>query len=337
MKSNVAVRLVARLLAAITAAMIALATQAAAPPAQSLAADYPNRPIRIVDGYAAGALNDYTARLVGQYLSERTGQPVIVENRPGATGNIGAAIAAKAAPDGYTLFIALSSSMAASVTLFPDVGYDLLKDFAYISTVGSGTFVLVVGPTVPVKSVQELVALAKAKPRQIRYGSAGVGSPLHLGMELLNIMSGVEMTHVPYKSSALMAPAMVAEEVHVGFSSLVSSLPLIKAGRLMPLAVTGAKRTNALPDLPTVAESGFPGFNVTPWYGLLVPAATPAAIVKGLNTEVNRILLIPDVQSKFAIQGVEAVGSTPERFKEIMQAEVELWAKVIRDGNIKAK
>lgn len=319
------------------AAIVALAAHAAAPPAQHLAGDYPSRPIRIVDGYAAGAMNDYAARLVGQYLSVRTGQPVIIENRPGATGNIGAAIAAKAVPDGYTLFIALSSSMAASVTLFPDVGYDLLKDFAYIATVGFGTFVLVAGPAAPVKSLQELIALAKAKPRYVRYGSSGVGGPLHLGMEVLIRSAGIEMTHVPYKSSAQMAPAMVAEEVHVGFSSLASALPLLKAGRLMPLAVTGAKRTNALPDLPTVAESGFPGFNVTPWYGLLVPAATPAAIVKGLNTEVNRILLIPEVQSRFAIQGVEAVGSTPARFKEIMQAEVELWAKVIRDGNIKAK
>jgi tripartite-type tricarboxylate transporter receptor subunit TctC len=337
MTTFVVIRYAAQLVAAVAAATVPAVAHAASAPAHRPAGDYPNRPIRIVDGYAAGAMNDFAARLVGQHLSERTGQPVVVENRPGATGNIGAALAAKAAPDGYTLFIALSSSMAASVTLFPDVGYDLLKDFAYISTVGSGTYVLVAGPTVPAKSLSALIALAKAKPGHIRYGSSGVGGPLHLGMEVLNRSAGIEMTHVPYKSSALMAPAMVADEVHVGFSSLASSLPLIKAGRLMPLAVTGAKRTNALPDTPTVAESGFPGFNVTPWYGLLAPAATPAAIVKELNSEINKILLLPDVQAKFAVQGVEAAGSTPERFKEIMQAEVELWAKVIRDGNIKAK
>lgn len=301
------------------------------------AADYPARPIRIIDGFAPGSANDFVARVVGEHLTPRLGQSVVVENRPGATGNIGAAIAAKATPDGHTLFIGLSSSMAASASLFPDLGYNLLKDFDYVTLAGYGTYVLVVGPNVPAKSLQALVALAKSRPGELRYGSAGVGSPLHLGMEMMNRMAGVRMSHVPYKSSALMAPAMVNDEVQVGFSSLASAQALIKAGRLTPLAVTGTRRAKAFPQLPTVAESGFPGFDVTPWYGFLAPAGTPRAAVGKLNKVMNDVLQLPEVEAKFETQGIEPAGSTPEQFKKVMTSEVQLWNKVIREAGIKAK
>jgi tripartite-type tricarboxylate transporter receptor subunit TctC len=325
-------------LGALTAiGLLASGTGIAASSTQRIVADYPYKPIRIVDGSVAGNLNDYLARVIGQKLTERFGQPVIIENHPGAAGNIGANIAAKAAPDGYTMFIALSSWMASSVSLFPNLNYNLMKDFAFVTLVGSGNFVLVVGPAVPAKSVQELMALARSKPDQVRYGSAGVGSPLHLGMELLNMMAGVRMAHVPYKSSALMTPALVADEVQAGFSGFGTAMPLVKAGRLSALAVTSARRAVAYPELPTIAESGFPGFDVTPWYGLIAPAAAPPAIIKGLNSEIIKILQLPEVKASFASQGVEAIGSTPERFKELMQAEVEVWAKVIKTANIRVE
>jgi tripartite-type tricarboxylate transporter receptor subunit TctC len=319
----------------VVAAAICVTAMTAVVHAQS-AAGYPNKPIRFIDGFPAGGGTDYLARVIGQKLTNRFGQLVIVDNRPGAAGNVGAEIAAKGTPDGYTLMMGLTSTLAPSPSLYPRLPYNVMRDFEFVTLVASGTYVLLVHPSVPAKSVSELVALAKSKPGQIRYGSSGVAGPLHLAAELLKTRTGADMLHVPYKGAAPVVAAVTAGEVQVGFASLAAALPLIKAGRLTALAVTSAKRAQAFPELPTIAESGFPGFDITPRYGVLAPASTPSAIVKLLNSEIGKILQQPDIQTMFASQGLEATGSTPEQFRNIMQAEIAQWAKVIRDANIKA-
>lgn len=320
-----------RLLAAsMLAAVVLISTAVAAEP-------YPTKPIRVLDGFPPGGGTDYLARVVARKLTDGFGQPVIVDNRPGATGNLAAQIVARANPDGYTWLMGLTSVLAPSYTLYPRMGYNLLKDFAYVTLVASGTYVLSVHPSVPAKSVSELVAIAKAKPGGMRYGSSGVAGPLHLAMELLKGRTGIELLHVPYKGAAPVITALAAAEVQVGFTSVAAAMPLVKARRLNALAVTSAKRATVLPELPTIAESGFPGYDVTPWYGILVPAKTPAAIITLLNTEIGKVLRMSDVQASFASQALEATGSTPERFKAIMADEVKLWARVIKDAGVKAE
>jgi tripartite-type tricarboxylate transporter receptor subunit TctC len=298
--------------------------------------NYPNKVIRLVEGFPPGGASDYVDRVIAQKLAERLGQSVIVDNRTGAGGNIGAEIAAKATPDGYTLFMATSAA-AISPSLYPKLNYKVMRDFAYVTLVASGTYILVAYPSVPAKSVAELVSLAMSHPRQITYGSAGVGSPPHLAGEMLKIRTGVDMPHVPYKGAGPLSAAMVAGEVKVAFASPASVVTLIKAGRLNALAVTSANRAKAFPELPTIAESGYPGFDVTSFYGVVAPITTSIAIVKLLNTEIGKILQMPAVQAMFATQGLEATGSTPERFSQMMQTEIEKSAKVIKDANIKAE
>ncbi len=298
---------------------------------------YPTKPVRMLDGFPPGGGTDYLARVIGRKLTDSFGEPVIVDNRPGATGNLAAEIVARANPDGYTWLMALTSVLAPSHTLYPRMGYNVLKDFAFVTVVASGTYVLSAHPSVPAKSVSELVAIAKAKPGGMRYGSSGVAGPLHLAMELLKGRTGIELLHVPYKGAAPVIVALAAGEVQVGFTSVAAAMPMVKAKRLNALAVTSAKRATALPELPTIAESGFPGFDVTPWYGIVVPAKTPAAIVTLLNTEIGKVLRMPDVQANFATQAFEAMGSTPERFRAIIADEVKLWARVIKDAGVKAE
>jgi tripartite-type tricarboxylate transporter receptor subunit TctC len=319
------------------ASMCAAPSQAASEPAQRMVGDYPYKPIRIIDSFAAGGSTDYMARVLGQKITERFGQPVIVDNRSGAAGNLAAELVAKATPDGYTLLMAVLPALAPSATLYPRLGYDVLKDFAYVTLIAAGTYVVVVNPASPAHSLNELIALAKARPGQISYGSSGVGGPLHLAGELLKSRTGANILHVPYKGAAPVVAAVAGGEVQVGFASLSGALPMIKAQRLTALAVTSARRAKAFPELPTIAESGFPGFDVTPWYGILIPAATPAPIVGALNTELGKVLQAPDIQASFLAQGLEATGSTQERFKAIMQSEIEKWAKVIKDAGIKAE
>ena len=322
--------------AAVTAAA-ALAGESATARTATVTQDYPQRPIRIIDGFPAGGATDYLSRVIGQKLSERFGQTVLVENRPGAAGNIGAEIAAHATPDGYSLHIGLTSILAPSRSLYSKLNYDLLNDFAYVTLVASGTYILSVHPSVPARSLSELVALAKSKPGQLSYSSGGVASSLHLAGEILKNRTGVDILHVPYKGGAPAAAAVTAGEVQLGFASPAAALPLMKGGRIIALAVSSAKRAKAFPELPTIAESGYPGFDVTPWYGILAPVATPAPIIRLLNVEIAKVLQMADVQALFATQGMEAAGSTPEQFKQIMQAEVAQWAKVIRDANIKGQ
>ena len=310
---------------------------AAAPAEEREASSYPYRPIRFIEAFGAGGTTDYLARVVGQKLTERFGQQIVVDNRPGAGGNIGAEMAAKAAPDGYTLFMGVVPILAAARSMYARLGYDPVKDFDGITGLVAGNYVLVVGSSVPVKSVQDLIRLARSKPGQLRYGSSGVGSTLHLAMEMLKSMASLDLLHVPYKGGPPMVAAIAAGEVEVGTPSLTLGLPLIKAGRLHPIAVTGAKRAREFPQLPTIAESGVPGYDLTPWYASFAPAGTPRAVVALLSAEINRIIQLPELQAGFAAQGLEASGSTPERLKQILQAETEKWGQVIRSANIKAE
>lgn len=300
------------------------------------AASFPARPIRIVDGFPAGGGTDYLARVLATKITESVGQPVIVDNRPGAASNLAAELVARSNPDGHTWFMGLTSVLAPSVSLYPKLQYNLVKDFAYASLVATGTYVLVTHPSLQVKSVQELVKVARSKPGELRYGSSGVAGPLHLAAELLKSRANVNIVHVPYKGAAPVVAALVGGEVQVGFASVAAALPMVKASRLNALAVTSLTRAKAFPDIPTVAESGFPGFDVTPSYGILLPAATPPDVVDRINAELGKALKLPDVQSSFASQALEAVHSTPARFRQIMETEVKLWAQVIKEADIKA-
>lgn len=295
---------------------------------------YPNKPIRLLDGYPPGGGTDFVARVSGAKMAETFGQTVIVDNRPGAAGNLAAEITARANPDGYTLLLGVSTGLASSPSLYRKLSYDLLKDFSYVSLVASGTYILVAHPAVPVKSVAELVALARSKPKTIRYGSGGVGSPIHLAMELLQSLSKVQLLHVPYKGAAPAIVATTGGEVEIAFSSIAAALPMVKGQRLNALAVTSAKRLASLPEVPTVAESGIPVFDVTPYYGVLAPAGTPAAVVKALNSEIRRVVQLEDVKAKFAVLGLEATASTPEEFRGLMKAEMTKWARVVKEARV---
>ncbi len=302
--------------------------------ASATAESYPSRPIRLLDGFPAGGGTDYVARIAGGKLAERFGQTVLVDNRPGAGSSIAAEITARANPDGYTLFMAVSSALASSPSLYPKLGYDPLKDFSYISLVATGTYVLVTHPSLTAKSVSELVTLARSTPRSIRYGSGGVASPIHLTAQLLQNLTGIELLHVPYKGAAPAVIGLAGGEVMVAFSSIAAAMPMIQARRLNALAVSSAKRTRALPEVPTVMESGVPGFDVTPSYGIVGASGTPATVVNLLNAEIRKIVQMDDVRAKFAAQALDAAASTPGELRSIIEAEVVQWARVIKDANI---
>jgi tripartite-type tricarboxylate transporter receptor subunit TctC len=302
--------------------------------ASGIADAYPNKPIRLILGFPTGGADDYIARVIGPKLTERFGQTVNVDNRPGATSTIAAEITARANPDGYTLILGLNPALAASGSLYPQLRYDLLKDFSYISVVATSGGVLLAHPSIKAKSVADLVALARSDPKAIRYGSAGLASTSHLAMELLQRRTGMELLHVPYKGAGPAVIALTGGEVQIGFSSVASAMSMIQAKRLHALAASSAKRTMALPDVPTVAESGFPGFEVTNTYGILAPAGTPAAVVKLLNAELRNIVQMDEIRAKFVEQGLEATGSTPDEWKALMEAEVTQWARVIKEAHI---
>ena len=338
MKSDMAPGLAARLYAAILISVIILLpimrSEAAAPPPQGTAGNYPNKPIRMIFGFPTGGSGDYLARVIGPKLTERFGQAVIVDNRPGAGGNLAAEIAARAAPDGYTVMLGAMAALSSSRSLYPNLGYDLLKDFAYVALVATATDVLLAHPSIPAKSIPELVAFARSKPKGIRYGSSGVATVGHLGMELLQRRTGMELLHVPYKGGSPVIVALTGAEVEIGIVSVTVAIPMIQAKRLNALAVVSGKRTGALPGVPTVAEAGFPGFDVTSYYGILAPAGTPAAVVKLLNGELRNIARMDDVKAKLVTQGMEAAGSTPDDLRAITETETAQWARVIKDARI---
>lgn len=323
-------RLAAGALGLAMVALVNCATQAAS----SSPTEYASRPIRLIVGFPPGSTDDYNARVLAPKLTERLGQQIVVDNRSGASGHLAAELASRANPDGYTLMLAGTLTLASSISLYPKLGYDVLKDFVYVSTVSSGPNVLMAHPSVPVKSFQDFVALIKATPNALRYGSAGLASTGHLAMELLLARTGTQLLHVPYKGGGAAAAALAGGEVQAGFTSIPAGIALIGAKRVIALAVTSAKRTAALPDVPTIAESGFPGFDVKNNFGIFAPAGTPPAIVKRLNSEIRAIVAMDDVRSKLISSGVDPVSSTPSEHRALMEAEVKMWAKVVRDAKI---
>ncbi len=301
----------------------------------AIAQDYPTRPIKIVVPQSAGGGADILARTVAQKLSEAWGQSVVVDNRPGAAGIIGTELVAKAPPDGYTLVMGAISTHAINRALYKTLPYDPVKDFAPVALVASAPLLVVVHPSVPVNSMRELIALAKAKPGQLFFASAGSGNSTHLAGELFKSMANVDLVHVPYKGATPAESDLIGGQVAVMFTSILSGLPHVKAGKMKALAVTSARRSSIAPDLPTVAESALPGYDVDPWYGLFAPASTPRAIVDKLNREVARILTLPDVKQRFAALGAEPGSGTPQQFGAFVDAEIAKWSKVVADSGAK--
>jgi tripartite-type tricarboxylate transporter receptor subunit TctC len=301
----------------------------------AVAEDYPNKPIRLVTPFPAGGPSDTVARLVSQLLGESLGQSVVIDNRGGATGAIGCEIAAKAAPDGYTLLLGSSGNLAVNPSLFRKLPYDPLRDFQPISLVTSGPQVLVVSLSVPARSVKEFIALAKAKPGQLNFASGGSGTSNHLAFELFKLSTGTEIVHIPYKGSGQSLTDVINGRVQALMGAMLLVMPQVKAGKLRALAVTSAQRSSAMPDMPTIAESGLPGFETTSWHGLLVPVKTARSISVRLHDELVRRLKQPETKERLANQGIDAVGNSPEEFAAYIKSESEKWARVIKQVGIK--
>ena len=298
---------------------------------------YPARQITIVVGFSAGGSTDIVARLLAEEMRKTWGQPVVVDNKPGAGGNIGAALVAKAKPDGYTLLMGSVGPLAINGSLYANMPYDNLKDFAPISLVVHVPNMLVVNPSaMPVHSFAEFVALLKANPRKYFFASTGTGTSAHLSGELLKSMAGVDITHVPYKGAVALNDLLAGDQVHFMFATIPSVIEFVRAGRLRALAVTSKHRSAAAPEVPTVAESGLPEFEASSWFGLLGPAELPRDIVVKLQAEVVRILNIPEIRDRLIQQGADPVASTPEEFGAYMRAETLKWAKVVKEAGAKA-
>jgi tripartite-type tricarboxylate transporter receptor subunit TctC len=303
--------------------------------AEASAQDYPNRPIRYVVPFAAGGPTDLMSRAFAEKIGAAWGQQVVVDNRGGAGGNLGTEVVAHAAPDGYTVMIGHVGTHAINVSLYQKVGYDPVKDFQPISLLATLPFVLVVHAGFPPRSVKELVALAKAKPGTINFASAGNGGPTHLAGELFKSTAAIDIVHVPYKGNAAALTELAGGQVQMMFSNMLTAMPHVRTGRLRALGVSTAKRSPQAPDLPTVAESGVPGFDVTPWYGVLAPAGVPAPLVAKWNREIVRIVPLPDMREKFVAQGIDLTSSTPAEFSALIKSEIPKWRKVVKDTGAK--
>lgn len=297
---------------------------------------YPDRVVKLIVAYPPGGGNDTLARLVAQRLSTTLGQQVIVENKPGAGGNLGTEQAARAKPDGYTLLLGFVANMAMTPNL-GKVGYDPLNGFAPISMVAQGYQVLSVNPAFPARSVAELVALAKAKPNSLNYGSGGTGTPLHLVGELFKLRTGTDIQHVAYKGSPQATTAVLAGETQMVFGSVVATLPFVQVGKLRALAVTSPKRIEAAPDVPTLNELGYTGIEASSWYGLFAPAGTPASIIARIHLEMVKLAQDVDYKQLLNKNGQEAMASTPDELKRYVKSEFDTWARVIKTANIKAE
>ena len=317
---------------ATTCLLTAMLIMASAAPAQT----YPIRPIRWVVTYPPGGPTDVVARAIGAKLTEAWGQQIVIDNRAGAGGVIGTDIAAKAVPDGYTLLFGTSAGLTINPALNSKLPYDAVKDFAPVSLLVLNPQILVVHPAVPVNSVKELVALAKARPGQLNYASVGLGSPNHMGMELLKALTGIDIVHVPYKGTGPAITDLLGGQVQVMFNSMPSVIPLVASGKLKGLAVGSVQRSPAVPDIPTVAEAGVPGFENVTWYGMFAPAKTPHDIIVKLNKQVVQILASPEMAQRLASQGAEP-RSTPEELTKFMRVESERWKKVIKTAGIKVE
>mgnify|MGYP001573040734 FL=1 len=295
---------------------------------------YPTRPIRLVVPYPAGGGGDLLARPLAQSLTETLGQQVIVENRGGAGGNLGMELVAKSPPDGYTLVLGLTAQFAVNPSLYPKMPYDPVKDFAPVTLLVRNPYILLVHPTLPVRSVKELIALAKARAGQLAFASAGNGSGAHLSGEMLKTMAGIDIVHVPYKGAAPAITDLIAGQVPVSFTVWRSSGPHVKSGRLRALGVSTANRAPALPDLPAIAET-LPGYDLPVWYGVAAPAGTPREIIARLNAEILRTLATPDSRKRMAMDAAEPIGGTPEQFGDYIRSEIVKYAKIVKESGAK--
>lgn len=312
--------------------MVAFAAAAAALTAPLLHAEqWPAKPVKILFGFPAASATDVIARTVGQKLSQKWGQSVIIDNRPGAGGNLGSALAAKAAPDGYTIFFGTVAN-AISTTLYSKLDYDYLKDFTPITLVATTPLVLVANPALPVKNVKELIEYARANPGKLNFGSGGVGTSNHLAGEMFKSETGTKLVHVAYKGTPAAYTDLFSGQISLMWDNIVAVTPHIKAGRLKPLAVTSAKRSPSLPDVPTMEEAGLPGFEAVSWIGALVPVGTPQPIVDKIHTDLVAVLQMPDVKQQLGALGAVVVGNTPEQFAAWNRSEIAKWAKAVKES-----
>lgn len=296
------------------------------------AQEYPVKPVRFVIAFSPGGPSDILTRLMGTKLSEALGQTFIFDNRPGAGGNVAGEIVAKAPADGYTLLMGNNSILATNASLYKNMSFDPVKDLAPVALLASQPNILVVHPSVPVKSVKELIAFARARPGQLNYASSGSGAAAHLAAELFKSMAGVRMVHIPYKGASPALVDMLAGQCQVMFATALSVQPYLQSNRLRPLAVSTSKRARIMPELPTVAEAGVPGFEATTWHGVVATGGTPSAVINKLNAEINKILKQPDVNSTLTRQGAEVLGGTPQEFAAYIKIEIPKWSKVVRDS-----
>ena len=299
-----------------------------------VAQTWPARPVRLIVPFAPGGSNDIIARLVGQKLGERLGAQFIVDNRPGASGIVGTEAAAKSVPDGYTVLM-MSLTLAVNPSLYAKLPYDTEKDLLPVSLVASAPLMLVVHPSIPAQTVPEFLAYARANPDKLNFGSGGAGTTPHLAGEMVKSLAGLKVTHVPYKGGGPALADLVGGQIQFMLENIPSTLPHVKAGRLRPLAVTGAKRSPLVPDLPTLDEAGLKGFEIVGWNGLFVPTGTPPPVVARLHAETVKVLALPDMRERLATLGADGVGSSPDEFAAFVRAELRKWAKVVRDANIK--
>ena len=314
----------------ITAAALALAVSAGA-----LAQSYPSHGVRIVVPFAAGGPADIYARFLGQRLQDALGQPFVIDDRPGAGSIIGTEIVAKAAPDGYTLLM-MSNTHTVNESLVPKKPFTLMKDFAAVVPVNSSDLLLVVHPSLPVKSLKELIQLAKAKPRALNYASSGTGTPYHMAGELFKAMAGVDIVHVPYKGSSEARTAVMGGQVEMMIDAITTMAPIARGGKVRALASSGKKRSSVMPEVPTLAEAGVPGYESTIWIGLMAPAGTPKPVIDRINAEVGRIVARPDVKEAWAKQGAEPMAMSPAEFEKFLHADIAKWAKVVKVSGARA-
>ena len=300
----------------------------------ALAQSYPNKPMRLVVPFGPGGSNDIVGRIIAQKLGEYIGQPVIVDNRPGAGGTVGTDVVVKSSPDGYTLLIGATSTIAANVGLYPKRGFDPVTSLTPIVQIAAGSFLMVVPASSPAKSVREFIELARTRPGQLNYGTSGQGSSMHLMGEMFKMMAKVEMVHVPYKAGGPAIADLAVDRVQLVYSDLAALLPFVKSGQIRALAVTTPKRSALLPDLPTMTEAGVPGYDATSWYGILAPAGLPRDIVMRLNAEFTRIAHNPDIKERFASLGIEPVTGTPEEFANYIRGQVVKWSAVAKSSGV---
>ena len=312
---------------------LALGTLFALGSSLASAEEWPSRPVRLVVTFPSGGAPDILARIFSE--KAQLGQPVIVDNKPGAGGNIGADIVAKAPPDGYTMVMGTVGTHSINGAIFAKMPYDMVKDFAPISLLASTPNLLVVNNDVPVKTVQELIAYGKANPDKLSFGSPGIGTSIHVSGELFKSMTGVQMTHVPYKGRQFAMPDLIGGQIQLMFDNMPSALPMAREGKVRALAQTGATRSPAAPDIPTVAESGLPGFEATSWFALFAPAGTPPAIIDKLQAEAKRVYRLPDVQERLAKIGLDAITSSPEELAQFQASEIAKWTKVVKESGAK--